>query len=372
MKSVLRSLMLVAGLLASVAAWSQLTLPPSGNNQRSEVTQYLGLVKVTITYNSPDVAGREIWGKLVPYGLSNLNFLKSTEQNPSPWRAGSNEITTISFSHDVQIDGKPLKAGTYGLHMIPGQEDWTVIFSNNSTSWGSFSYVQSDDALRVNVKSAPAEFNEWLTYEFSDRLQNSATAALKWEKIAIPFKIAVPNGDDLYLQRIRADMTSNRGFNWLAAVGAVNQFLVPKKLALDEGEAWMQGFIDRNVKYFPIYNAKANAQAAAGKQAEADATMKEAIALPDATAGQIMNYGRQLIRQKREKEAMAVMEGNNKRFPNNSAALVGMAYAYDANGDKKNALKFAQNALKFETTPQGKTQIEGLIKKLQAGESINT
>jgi len=134
----------------------------------------------------------------------------------------------------------------------------------------------------------------------------------------------------------------------------------------------MQGFIDRNIKYFQIYNAKANAQAAAGKQTEADATMKEAIALPDANAQQLTGYGRQLIRQKREKEAMAVFEANNKRFPNNSTALLGMAFGYDANGDKKNALKFAQSALKVETTPQGKTQIEGLIKKLQAGESINT
>jgi tetratricopeptide (TPR) repeat protein len=370
MKSTLRSLMLMAGIFASLAAWSQMTLPPSGNNQKSEVTQYLGLVKVTITYNSPDVAGREIWGKLVPYGLTNLGFLKSTEQNPSPWRAGSNEITTISFSHDVEVEGKPLKAGTYGLHMIPGQEDWTLIFSSNSVAWGSFSYTPTEDVLRVNVKSVPAEFNEWLTYEFTDRQQNSATAAMKWEKIAVPFKITVPNGDDLYLQRIRSEMSSNKGFNWLNGVAAAN-FCATKKINLDEAQGWMQGYIDRNIKYFPIYNAKANVQAAAGKQAEADATMKEAIALPDATAGQIMNYGRQLIRQQRAKDAMVVFEGANKRFPNNSAALLGMAYGYDANGDKKNALKFAQNALKVETTPQGKTTIEAAIKKLEAGESIN-
>jgi tetratricopeptide (TPR) repeat protein len=134
----------------------------------------------------------------------------------------------------------------------------------------------------------------------------------------------------------------------------------------------MQSFIDRGVKYYPIYAAKANAQAAAGKQAEADATMKEAMALPDVTAQQLTGYGRQLIRQKREKDAMVVFEANNKRFPNNSAALLGMAFGYDATGDKKNALKFAQSALKAEPTPQGKTQIEGLIKKLEAGESINS
>src|SRR5262245_44129111 len=110
MKNIIRLMILVAGVFTSAIAWSQMTLPPSGNNQKSEVTQYLGLVKVTIAYSSPDVAGREIWGKLVPYGMANLNFGKSTAQNPSPWRAGANENTTITLSHDVEVEGKPLKA----------------------------------------------------------------------------------------------------------------------------------------------------------------------------------------------------------------------------------------------------------------------
>ena len=184
--------MLVVGLLTSFASWSQMTLPPSGNNQKGEVTQYLGLVKVTIVYSSPDVAGRPIWGTpIVPYGMTNFATFKSTEQNPSPWRAGANENTLITFSHDVEVEGKPLKAGTYGLHMVPGQEDWWIIFSNNTTAWGSFFYVPSDDALRVQVKAkACDEFNEFLTYDFIDRLQNSATARLKWEKLQVPFKIS--------------------------------------------------------------------------------------------------------------------------------------------------------------------------------------
>lgn len=370
MKSHLRFIALVAGVLTSVAAWSQMTLPPSGNNQKSEVTQYMGLVKVTIAYSSPDVAGREIWGTLVPYGLANLGIGKSTDQNPSPWRGGANENTVISFSHDVEIEGKPLKAGTYGLHFIPGQEDWTVIFSYNSSAWGSYYYVPSEDALRVNVKSAPAEFNEWLTYEFTDRQQNGATARMKWEKLAVPFKISVPNGDELYIKKVREEMTGQKGFSWQNAVSAAN-FCASKKMNLEEAQAWTQIYIDRNLRYFPLYNAKASVQAAAGKQADADATMKEAINMPDATAGQILNYGRTLIRQSRARDAMAVMEHNNKRFPGNSAALMGMAYGYDANGDKKNALKFARNALKAESTPQGKTQIDTAIKKLEKGESIN-
>jgi tetratricopeptide (TPR) repeat protein len=370
MKHTLRFITLLIGLFTSVIAWSQLSLPPSGNNQRSEVSQYLGLVKVTIVYNSPDVAGREIWGKLVPYGLNNLNFGKSTDQNPSPWRAGANENTVITFSHDVEIEGKPLKAGVYGLHMIPGAEEWVIIFSNTSTAWGSFSYFPSEDALRVTVKPAPCEFNEFLTYEFADRQQNSATARLKWEKLSVPFKIAVSNGDELYVKKVREEMVSQRGFNWLNGVGAAN-FCATKKLNLEEAQGWMQSFIDRGIKYFPIYQAKANVLAAREKKDEADVVMKEAVNLPDATAAQITNYGRTLIGQNRAKEALVVFETAYKRFPTVAVSLVAMARGYSALGDSKKALKFAQDAFKLETNPAAKTTIDGLVKKLEKGESIN-
>ncbi len=336
MKRQIQSVILAAGLFASIISWSQMTLPPSGNNQKSEVTQYLGLVKVTLVYSSPDVAGREIWGKLVPYGSFNFNFAKSSEQNPSPWRAGANENTTISFSSDVEVEGKQLKAGTYGLHMIPGQEQWTIIFSNNSTSWGSFFYTPTEDALRVTVKPVPCEFNEFLTYEFTDRLQNSATARMKWEKLSVPFKINVSNGDDLYLKKLREEMVSSKAFAWQNAVAAAN-YCAGKKVNLEEALGWLSAFINppRSVRYYPLYQSKGNVLAAMDKKDEADATMKEAINLPDATVAQIVNYGRALITQKRPKDALVVFETAYKRYPGTSTALMGMARGYSENGDNK-------------------------------------
>jgi tetratricopeptide (TPR) repeat protein len=371
MKHTLRLALLVVGIFTSMIAWSQMTLPPNGNNQKGEVAQYLGLVKVTIVYNSPDVAGREIWGKLVPYGLANLTFGKSTAQNPSPWRAGANENTVITFSHDVEVEGKAIKAGAYGLHMIPGQEDWVIIFSSNTGAWGSFSYVPSDEVLRVTVKAVPCEFNEFLTYEFTDRLQNSATARLKWEKLSVPFKIAVPNGDNLYVLKLREEFTSVKAFfNWQNGVSAIN-FCANKKINLEEALGWAQQYIDRNIKYYPIYDSKGRILTAMDKKAEADAVMKEAINLPDATVNQITGYGRGLIGLKREKDAMPVFETAMKRFPANSIALMGMARGWSANGDSKKALKFAQDALKVETDAAAKTTIDGLVKKLEKGEAIN-
>ena len=87
---------------------------------------------------------------------------------PIPWRGGANENTTISFSTDVTIEGKPLAAGTYGLHFIPAEKEWIVIFSKNFTSWGSFSYDPKEDALRVTVKPQTAEMEEYLKYEFEN------------------------------------------------------------------------------------------------------------------------------------------------------------------------------------------------------------
>ena len=176
-----------------------LTQPPSGGNQKASVTQFIGLVEVKIVYSSPDVTGPQgadrrgqIWGQLVPYGLTNLGFGTATE---APWRAGANENTVFTVSHDVEIQGKALPAGSYGLHMIVREEGepWTLIFSNDSTSWGSFFYEAGEDALRVDAIPEKAPFREWLTYDFIDRQQDKATAALHWEEVRVPFEISVPN-----------------------------------------------------------------------------------------------------------------------------------------------------------------------------------
>ena len=256
------------------------------------------------------------------------------------------------------------------MHMIPGPEEWTIIFSSNTGAWGSFSYTPAEDVARVTVKPAAREFNEWLTFDFIDRQQNSATARLKWEKLSVPFKIAVSNGDELYIQKQREEMTGPKGFNWLNAVAAAN-FCATKKMNLDEAMSWVQTYIDRNVKYYPLLQSKGNILAAMNKPAEADAVMKEAINLPDATAQQIAGYGRTLITHSRAKDAMPVFETAFKRYPAAPAALMGMARGYSANGDTKKALKFAQDALKVETNPNAKATIEGMIKKLEKGEAIN-
>src|SRR5207237_10431618 len=168
---------LVLMLCAITRVQSQTALDLPYASQAAQVKQRVGVTDITITYHRPVVNGRKIWGGLVPTG--------------QVWRAGANENTTIEFSTPISVEGKALPAGTYGLHMIPTADTWTVIFSKMATAWGSYTYDQKEDALRVTVKPRPTEMEEALEYEFEDLKPDSATLTLKWEKIAVPVKIAV-------------------------------------------------------------------------------------------------------------------------------------------------------------------------------------
>src|SRR5712672_4185965 len=166
---------------AQTATGETLMLDLPRQSQHAVVTQRIGITDITVNYHRPLTNGRQIWGKLAPYG--------------QVWRAGANENTTITFSDPVTIEGQALDKGTYGLHMIPGENQWTVIFSKNSTSWGSFTYKQDEDALRVTVKPQAADFHEALTYDFDDVKPDSTVITMLWDKVAVPFKVSVKVND---------------------------------------------------------------------------------------------------------------------------------------------------------------------------------
>ncbi len=162
-------------LAAGAALAQQIDVPrPSPN---ATISQMVGVTKVTITYSRPGVKGREIWGKLVPYG--------------EVWRTGANENTTITFSTPVKVEGKELPAGTYGLQTIPAQGDWTVIFSKDANEWGAFSYKKEDDALRIQAKPQTGEFRERMAFEFEDLTDTSTKVVIQWEKLKVPFTVEV-------------------------------------------------------------------------------------------------------------------------------------------------------------------------------------
>src|SRR5208283_1668976 len=168
---------LLVAAMSGVSPAQSFVLDLPLQSQEARISQRIGITDITITYHRPLVGDRKVWGALVPYG--------------KVWRAGANMNTTITFSDPVQIEGKPLDKGTYGLHMIPNADEWTIIFSQNSTSWGSFTYDEKEDALRVTVKPKAADMHNALTYDFDDLQKDSVVVELEWEKIAVPFKVSV-------------------------------------------------------------------------------------------------------------------------------------------------------------------------------------
>jgi len=376
MSSFFRISLALAAATAAFAQFPGLTLPPSGNNQRATVTQAIGPVKVSIEYSAPAVHGPDgkdrhgdIWGKLVPYGVVNLGFGTAKE---SPWRAGANENTVFAVSSDVVVQGKPLAAGRYGLHMIPGQEEWTVIFSKNSSAWGSFFYDPSEDALRVTTKPHKNDYHEWLTYDFTVRRPTEATVELQWEDLAIPVSIKVENADDIYIARLRDELTNTPGFTE-QGFDAAAQYCVTANTHLEQGLEWANAAIDRpfiGKKTFATYSTKALVLAKMGKDADADKVMQEALRLPGTTATEIHQYGRQLQAAKKMDQAIAVFKYNAERNGDEWPVHVGLARAYSAQGDTKTALDHAQKALAQAPDPLNKKSLEDMVKTLSEGKPI--
>jgi hypothetical protein len=355
--------------LATPVRSQGLSRPPDGDNQHARVSQWVGLVQVTVDYHSPDVHapdGRDrtghIWGELVPYGLTDLGFRDCKE---CPWRAGANENTTISFSHDVQVEGQPLAAGTYGLHMIPGKDAWTVIFSHNSTSWGSFSYDPKEDALRVTVKPSECEYHEWLTYEFTDRQPDKTTCALKWEKLAVPFTIAVPNVNELYFAEIQKEMRNEPSFTWVNWERAA-QFCLANRVHLDQGLVWAQGAVTTpffGEENFTTLKTLAQLQLANGQKDEGLKTFEKAMGFPGATAITVHQFARDLQGMNENALAMRVFQMNAKRFPNQWPVNLGLARAYAAQGDRAKAIAAAKLALKQAPDEPNRKNVENLIRQ---------
>lgn len=358
---------------------AQVTLPPSGGNQKSEVTQYMGaLAFVRVNYSSPDVTGPngqdrsgQIWGQLVPYGLTDLGF---GLRKPAPWRAGANENTTITFSHPMRVQGQDIAAGTYGFHVIVEESGpWTLIFSNKSTAWGSFFYDPVDDALRVQATPEKSAFQEWLTYEFSDRQADQCTLELKWENISLPFKIEVPNMANLYVENLRNELESSPGFNYQGWVSAAN-YCIQNDVNLEEALTWAENGISApfiGQENFTTLQTKANVLSKLNRADEAASVMDQAIKHPSASAFQIHAYGRQLIGEKKPKEALKVFIYNSERFEGAWPTEVGLARGYSAAGNYKEALKHAKIAHGQAPDQLNKDNLAQAIEKLERGEGIN-
>jgi tetratricopeptide (TPR) repeat protein len=362
-------LLIVIISCASLSA-QVLTVSPDGGNKMATVGERIGITDVTIHYNRPGVKGREgkIWGQLVEAGFNDLGFGSS---KAAPWRAGANENTTIEFSTDVMVEGQPLKAGRYGFVVAYDPVEPTLIFSNESGNWGSFFYDEKQDALRVKVKTMPASQSvEWLKYEFTNQKENAATIALQWEKLVIPFKVEV-DLVNTQLESFRKELKTDRGFMWQSWDQAA-QWSLQHNVNLEQALLWAdtasgRTFGGKNI--FRPNSTKAQILAKLGRTQEADALMQ--ASLPLANMQELQQYGRQLLQQNKPKEALVIYKLNYSKYPNEFATMVGMVRGLSANGDYKQALKFANMALPLAPNQPNKTFLESAIKKLEEGKDIN-
>jgi hypothetical protein len=330
---------------------SELATPPNGNNERAEVSQWIGLVKISIDYHAPNIHGGggadragHIWGELISYGFPDPGFGPS---HAAPWRVGANETTTITLSHDVKVEGKDLKAGTYGLFLdLEKSGPWTWIFSKAAKGWGSFQYDPKDDVLRVPADPVDAPYTEFMTFGFDERRPASSVAYLQWEKKRIPFKIEVPNINQLYVDQMREDLLSWPGFNyqnWQTAA----QFCADNKINLEEALVWAEKAILEpfrgatvGVEDFSTLSTKAAVLDAMGRTAESDAVMDNALALPDITMFNMHFYGAGLLRASRADRALKIFLLNQQRHSEEKFwTYLDLARAYTALGDKPNAIK---------------------------------
>lgn len=335
-------------LLVGVFAVAQnLTLPrPS---QYAEVTQRVGISDVTIAYHSPGKNGRQIWGGVVQYDQI--------------WRAGANENTTITFSHDAKIEGASVKAGTYGLYMLPKDiENFRVVLSKYAKSWGSNAPAESDIVAIVDVKTHEIPSQDWLSYNFINRSGNDVTAELRWDNVAIPFDLSfdVPA---IVIENARAELKGPAGFSWRGYMQAAN-FCLQNDTNLEEAMTWIDQSISMS-SGFSNLQVKAGLLAKEGKTVESKKVMDEA--LPTANAFQLNQYGYQLLNDGDTKKAIEVFTMNVKKNPDHQfiwgfTDSLGEAHLKD--GNKKLALKYYKEARKL--APEGQyAYLDGVIKGIE-------
>jgi tetratricopeptide (TPR) repeat protein len=335
--------MVLAGSTPALAQTPRLNLPDP--SPHATVSQRVGLTDITIDYHRPAVKQRKIWGGLVPYD--------------EVWRAGANENTTISFSSPVTIGGKQLAAGTYGLHMIPTASKWTIALSNVSTAWGSFTYDEKEDVVRLTATPTPAEMEESLEYRFENPTETSANVVLHWEKLQVSFPITVDT-KAVTLASLKGQLRGLTRFSWQGWHNASQWAL--KNDELDQALAWADKSISLQATYPNLTNKAAILEKKKDTKGAADL---RAQAMKIATEADINNLGYQRMAEKKTDEALALFRKNVKEHPQSWNAYDSLGEALSDTGDKKGAAENYSKALSLAKDPADQKRITAILANLK-------
>jgi tetratricopeptide (TPR) repeat protein len=346
--------------VAVVAAYGQgiITMPRTPS-PAATVSQTIGISTVTVSYSRPAVNGREIWGNLVPYGYQVQGF---GSQEPAPWRAGANENTVLTLSHEAKIRGQTVPAGSYGLFFVINEDNsGEVILSKDYKAWGSFWYDPARDQLRAPIIIRDHTMTERLTYDFINIDRSSAELVLNWEKKQFPVKIEFAV-DDIVIENAREQLTNTVGFTWEGYASAAN-YALTYNTHLEDGLKW----IDRalaTTRNFTTLNTKAGLLEALGRTEEVAKLREEALTL--ATENELNNYGYQLLAQGKHDEAIRIFTLNTQRYPKSANVWDSLGEAYALKGDEKNAIKNFKKALSLDPPMNVKLNSEKYLRQFGA------
>lgn len=320
----------------------ELTVPRV--SPHATVSQTIGISEIKFDYHRPAVRERKIWGGLVPFN--------------EVWRAGANENTLFEITHSAMIEGKELKAGKYGFHIIPSENEWTIIFNKVYTAWGSFFYDETKDALRIKIAVEKAPFQEWMVFGFENLSDNSATAFLHWENIKAPFKIEF-DVNEIVVANFENELVSLPGFNWRAFYQAAN-FAIRNDVNLNKAEEWLESSIKINENAENLF-LKAELLRKQNKLEEAEKIEEKTFELADEE--EINRIGYNLLNRQEYEKAIEVFERNVKRNPESWNVYDSLAEAYSVSGDKKAAVEIYKKALEKAPEPQ-KQRIKNILSNL--------
>jgi len=327
----------------AVAQTPRLNVPEP--SPHATVSQRVGLTDITIDYHRPAVNKRKVWGGLVPYD--------------EVWRAGANENTTITFSTPVTVGGKQLAAGTYGLHMIPTTSKWTIALSNVATAWGSFTYDEKEDAVRLTATPTPADMEESLEYRFENPTETSVNVVLQWEKLQVSFPVTADT-KAITLASLKGQLRGLSRFSWqgwhTASVWALKNDEVGQALA------WADKSISLQENYANLTNKAAILDK---KKDTKGASDLRAQAVKLATEADINNLGYQRMAEKKTDEALALFRKNVKDHPNSWNVYDSLGEALSNTGDKKGAAENYTKALSLAKDPADQKRITAILANLK-------
>ena len=349
----------VALLSTTIFAQGVITTPRTPSPAAS-VTQTIGISTVTVNYSRPSVKGRKIWDSLVPYGYNVQGFGAG---NRAPWRAGANENTTITFSHDAKVQGQPVPAGSYGLFFVINPDNTgEVILSKDYKSWGSFWYDSTHDFLRANiqVRDIPV-MTEMLTYDFMNDTKNSAELVLNWEKKQFPVKIEF-DVDKIVMDNAAEQLKNTVGFSWQGYASAAN-YALQNNTNLDQAIIWSNLAVAQN-RNFNTLSLKSNLLKAKGNADEAAKTMDTAIQV--STENELNLYAYGLMNQQQTDKAIEMFLLNTKRHPESANVWDSLGEGYFTKGDKKNAIASFKKSLSMNPPAPTKANSEKFLKQMGA------